>query len=65
MMALDDGAADGQSDPHAIAFRCVKSIKQLVDALAVEAHADIPYTHQHTVAVLPFGSDQQFPRGIV
>ena len=65
MMPLDDGAADGESDTHAVALRRVEGVKQLVHALAVEARASIPHGHAHTIAVLPFGSDQQLPRAIV
>ena len=65
MMSFDDGAADREADTHAVAFRCVEGVKQLVHALGVDAHARIPHTHAHTIAVLPFGSDQQLPRAIV
>ena len=65
MMPLDDGAADGEPDAHAVALRRVEGIEQLVHALAVDAHAGIPHAHAHTIAVLPFGSDQQLPRPIV
>jgi hypothetical protein len=65
MMSLDDGAADGESDAHAVALRRVKSVKQLVHILAVETRASVPHGHAHTIAALPFGSDQQLPRAIV
>jgi len=64
-MSFDDGAADGQPDTHAVAFRGVEGVEQLVHALGVDAHAGIPHAHTHTIAVLPFGSDQQLPRAIV
>ena len=65
MMAFDDGATDGEADAHAVAFRRVEGVKQLVHALGVDAHARIPHTHAHTTAVLLFGFDQQLPRAIV
>src|SRR5205823_3933245 len=65
VMSFDDGAADGEADTHAVAFRCVEGVKQLVHALGVDAHAGIPHAHTHTVAFVPFGSDQQLPRAIV
>ena len=65
MMSLDDGAADGESDSHAVALRREKSVEQLVHALTVEAHASIPHGQAHTLAIFPFGSDQQLPRPIV
>ena len=37
----------------------------MLHALGVEAHARIAHGHTHTIAVLPFGSDQQLPRAIV
>src|SRR5438876_3920089 len=65
MMSLDDGAADREPDTHAVAFRGVEGVKQLVHAPGIDAHADIPHAHTHTIAVLPFASDQQLPRAIV
>ena len=65
MMSLDDGTADGEPDPHAVGFRCVEGVEQLVHVLRVDAHAGIPHAHAHTIAVLAFGSDQQLPRAIV
>src|SRR3977135_1324879 len=64
MMSLDDGAADGESDAHAVALRRVKRVKQLVHTLAVEARASVPHGHAHTIAALPFSSNQQLPRAI-
>ena len=64
-MSLDDRAADEQPDAHAAALRRVEGIEQLVHALTVEPDAGIPDDHTHTVAILPFGSDQQLPRPIV
>src|SRR5262245_58301101 len=58
MMPLDDGPADEEPDTHAVAFRCVEGVKQLVHALGVDAYAGIAYPHAHTIAVLAFGSDQ-------
>ena len=65
MMSLDDGAADGESDSHAVALRRVERVEQLVHALTVEAHAGIPHGQAHMFAVFPFGSDQQLPGAIV
>src|SRR5204863_10103684 len=65
MMSFDDGAADGEPDAHAVGFRSVKRVKQLVHALGVDAHPGTPHAHTHTVAFVAFGSDQQLPRTIV
>src|SRR6516225_3605450 len=65
MMSLDDGATNGEPDTHAVGFRCVEGVEQLVHVVGVDAHAGIPHAHPDTVAVLPFGSDQQLPRAIV
>src|SRR5918992_1403810 len=64
-MSFDDGAADGEPDAHAVALRRIESVKQLVHALAVDADAGIPHAHTHTIAGIPFGSDQHVPRAIV
>jgi hypothetical protein len=65
MMSFDDGAADGEADTHAIAFRRVEGVEQFFHVLGIDAHARIPHAYTHTIAVLPFGSDQQVPRAIV
>src|SRR5262245_8658473 len=65
MMSLDDGATNGEPDTHAVGFRCVEGVEQLVHVVGVDAHAGIPHAHADTAAVLPFGSDQQLPRAIV
>src|SRR6516225_5920367 len=52
MMPLDDGATDGEPDTHAVGFRRVEGVKQLVRVLGVDAHAGIPHAHAHTIAVL-------------
>src|SRR6476660_7010058 len=65
VMSLDDGAADGEADTHAVAFRRVEGVEQLGHALRVDADAGIAHAHAHTIVVLLFGSDQQLPRPIV
>ena len=65
MMSLDDGAADGEPDSHAVALRRVEGVEQPVHALTVDAHARVPDGHAHTIARLPFCSDQQLPRAIL
>src|SRR6266480_1629002 len=65
VMSLNDGAADGEADTHAVAFRRVEGVEQLGHALRVDADAGIAHAHAHTIAVLVFGSDQQLPRPIV
>src|SRR6516165_7956314 len=64
VMSLDDGPTNREPDTHAVGFRCVEGGKQLAHALGVDAHAGIPHAHAHTIAVLPFGSDQQLPWAI-
>src|SRR5688572_15004730 len=64
-MSFDDGAADGEPDPHAGALRRVERVEQLVYTLLVDAHAGIPYGQAHSILVLAFGSDQQLPRAVV
>ena len=64
-MPFDDRTADGEPDTHAVAFRRVEGVKQLVHARGGDAHSGIPHTHTHTIAVLSFGSDQRLPRAIV
>src|SRR4026207_127187 len=64
-MSLDDGAADGEADTHAVAFRRVEGVEQLGHVLRVDADAGIAHAHAHPIAVpVFFGSDQQLPRAI-
>ena len=65
VVSLDNGAADEESDAHAVALRRVEGIEQALRTLAVEARAGIPHGHADTIAVLSFGSNQQLPRAIV
>src|SRR5262245_34663695 len=65
VMSLDDGAADGEANTHAVALRRVEGVEQLGHVPRVDADADIAHAHAHTIAVLVFGSDQQLPRPIV
>src|SRR6185369_7567025 len=41
VMSLDDGAADGEADSHAVAFRRVEGVEQLGHVLRVDADAGI------------------------
>src|SRR5262245_24903262 len=66
VVSLDDGAADGEADSHAVAFRRVEGLEQLGHVLRVDADPGIAHAHAHTIAVLVFfGSDQQLPWPIV
>ena len=40
----------------------VKKASNSLSSLTVEAHASIPHGQAHTLAIFPFGSDQQLPR---
>ena len=64
-VSLDNGAADGEPDPHAVALRRVEGLEQALRALAVEARAGIPHGHTDTIALLSLGSNQQLARAIV
>src|SRR6185436_15361829 len=65
VMFLDDGAADGEANTHAVAFRRVEGVEQLGHVLRVDTDAGIAHAHAHTIALLVLGSDQQLPRPIV
>src|SRR5262249_31124794 len=65
IVPLDDRAADEQPDSHAPTLRGVESIEQRFHAVFWEADAGIAKGHTHTVAVFPFGLDQQVSRAIV
>src|SRR4029450_3217763 len=65
VMSLDDRAADGEADTHAVAFCRVEGVEQLAHVLRIDADAGIAHAHAHTIALLVLGSDQQLPRPIV
>ena len=58
MMLSTDRAADRQTDAHATALGRVERIKQLVHAVGLDANADIPHRHAHTIAAVTFGPDE-------
>ena len=47
-MTFYDGAADGQSDSHAIVLGCVKCIKHSIHGLRVETNPGILHGQAHT-----------------
>ena len=65
MMTLDNGAADGQADPHAATLGGVERFEEPIHALRVETHARILHASGAHDRRLPFGSDHQLPRTIV
>ena len=65
MMSFDDGATDGESDPHPVMFGRVEGVKQLVHDLRVDSDAGIPHGQAQAIAVHLFCFDQQLTRAIV
>jgi len=65
MMILDNGAADGQANPHSAALGCIESLEELVHALRFEADTSILHDQTNTITFISFCSDQQPPRPIV
>ena len=65
MMTLDNGATDGQSNSHPVAFRCVERFEELVRGSRVETHPRILHDHSDTIAFVSFGFDQQLSPTIV
>jgi hypothetical protein len=63
-MSLDDGAADGKSDSHAVVLSCVESLEQPLRSLRLESDPRIFHAKAHPVSVVSFGSDEQLPRAI-
>ena len=49
MMTFYDGAADGQSDSHAIVLGCVKCIKHSIHGLRVETNPGILHGQAHAI----------------
>src|SRR5258705_1570122 len=62
---FDDGTADGQSDAHATALGGVEGLKELVHDVGLEANADILHRQAHTIAFVPFSSNEQLLRPVV
>src|SRR5260221_12438321 len=65
MMTLNNGATDGQTDPHTVTLCRVERIKEAIDALRVEPHPYILHTQAHALAFVSFGPDHQLPRTII
>src|SRR6266481_6184201 len=56
---FDDGTADGQSDAHSTALGGVEGLKELVHDVGLEANADVLDREAHTIAFVPFSSDEE------
>jgi hypothetical protein len=64
-MALDYGTTDGESDSHAVVLSCIKSLKESVHSLGINADARILYGEPHLIVRASFRSDPQLPWTIV
>src|SRR6266436_3083110 len=65
MMTLNNGATDGQTDPHTVTLCRVERIKEAIDALRLEPHPYILHTQAHALAFVSFGPDYQLPWTII
>src|SRR5260221_12590861 len=65
MMTLDNGAADGEADPHTATLSCVERIEKSVETLRIDTHSRILHGQADTIVFASFGSDHQLPRSIV
>ena len=64
-MILDDGATDGEADPHAVILSCVERLEKSVRRQGVEAGSGVPHAQAHAFVLVPFGSDEQMLRVIL
>src|SRR5262249_2154680 len=64
MMGLDDGAAYGQPDTHAVGLRRVERLEQPIHHLRIDADPRISNTQPYAIGSIGFGPDDQFPRAI-
>jgi hypothetical protein len=64
-MAFDDGATDGQSDPHPVILSCVESFKKSIRYEGVETDSGVLHGETHVFAFISPGSDCQLPWTIV
>src|SRR5437879_3551601 len=61
MMTLDDGATDGQANPHTVAFSRVERIEELVHRLRFQTRPRVLHSQTNAIAFVSFGSDHQLP----
>src|SRR5262249_61184948 len=47
-MGLDNGAADGEADPHAMGLGRVKNLKELAERPSVQPGPRIPHRYEYT-----------------
>ena len=52
MVALDDRAAHGQADPHAIQFGGEERLEELICVARIETHAAVTNGHTHEAVVV-------------
>jgi hypothetical protein len=64
-MSLDDGAADGQADPHAPFFGRVKRLEKFVGTLSIDPDARILHGQAYAIAAITLRFYNDFPRPTV
>jgi hypothetical protein len=64
-MALDDGAADKQTNAHAITLSRVQRLEQSLRIPRMETHSGVSDGDAYFCAFVPLGPDQQVPRTIL
>jgi hypothetical protein len=64
-MTLDNGAADGEANPHTVALGRVERLEKSVRILRLKTHTGILHGQAHTIAFLSFRFDHQLPRPIL
>ena len=64
-MALDNGTADAQAHPHSVTLGGVEGFKESLHVLRCDAHARVLDCQPHAIALVFFGSDDQFPRTVI
>src|SRR5258707_9336347 len=65
MMTLDDGATDGQANPHAVALSRVERIEELVNGLRFQTHPRVLHSQTDAIGFVSFGSDHQLPWSVL
>jgi len=64
-MRFNDGAADRESDSHAVGFGGVEGFEYLVGGVRGEADARILHAQPDLTLVIAFGSDEQLSWAVV
>src|SRR5208282_6584204 len=65
MMALNNGSADAQPDPHTRRFRRIKRFEQLLHRIRFDTHPRVPHIQADMIALISLRFNEYLPRTFI